>query len=148
MVFGMAAAFLFMAVYYKLFGVIADLVLVFNVVLLTALLSFGRRLDLARHRRGGAHRRHGGGREHADLRAHPRGAARRVAARRDHGRLRPRVLGDLRLQRTASIAGVVLWLFGAGAVRGFAVVLMLGIVTSMFTALMGSRDAGAAHLRR
>jgi preprotein translocase subunit SecD len=33
----------------------------------------------------------------------------------------------------------VLWLFGAGPVRGFAVVLMLGIITSMFTALMGSR---------
>jgi preprotein translocase subunit SecD len=33
----------------------------------------------------------------------------------------------------------VLWLFGAGAVRGFAVVLVLGIGTSMFTALMGSR---------
>jgi preprotein translocase subunit SecD len=40
---------------------------------------------------------------------------------------------------TAFIAGLVLWLFGAGAVRGFAVVLMLGIVTSMFTAVMGSR---------
>jgi hypothetical protein len=48
---------------------------------------------------------------------------------------------------TALIAGLVLWLFGAGAVRGFAVVLVLGIATSMFTSLMGSR-AGAAHLRR
>ena len=40
---------------------------------------------------------------------------------------------------TAMIAGLVLWLFGAGAVRGFAVVLVLGIATSMFTSLMGSR---------
>jgi preprotein translocase subunit SecD len=40
---------------------------------------------------------------------------------------------------TALIAGLVLWLFGAGAVRGFAVVLVLGIITSMFTSLMGSR---------
>jgi preprotein translocase subunit SecD len=40
---------------------------------------------------------------------------------------------------TALIAGAVLWLFGTGAVRGFAVVLVLGIATSMFTALMGSR---------
>jgi len=39
---------------------------------------------------------------------------------------------------TAFIAGLVLWLFGAGAVRGFAVVLMLGIATSMFTSVMGS----------
>jgi len=40
---------------------------------------------------------------------------------------------------TTLIAGVVLWVFGAGLIRGFAVVLTLGIATSMFTALMGSR---------
>jgi preprotein translocase subunit SecD len=34
---------------------------------------------------------------------------------------------------------VVLWLFGLGVIRGFAVVLVLGIATSMFTALMGTR---------
>ena len=39
MVFGMLAAFVFMAIYYKLFGLIADVVLVANVVLLTAFLS-------------------------------------------------------------------------------------------------------------
>jgi preprotein translocase subunit SecD len=37
MVFGMLAAFVFMAVYYKVFGLIADVVLAANVVLLTAL---------------------------------------------------------------------------------------------------------------
>ena len=40
---------------------------------------------------------------------------------------------------TTAIAGVVLWVFGTGAIRGFAIVLTLGIGTSMFTALMGSR---------
>jgi preprotein translocase subunit SecD len=40
---------------------------------------------------------------------------------------------------TTIIAGLVLWVFGTGAIRGFAVVLTLGILTSMFTALMGSR---------
>jgi preprotein translocase subunit SecD len=40
---------------------------------------------------------------------------------------------------TAFIAGVVLWVLGTGPIRGFAVVLTLGIVTSAFTALMGSR---------
>src|SRR5260221_2719848 len=39
MVFGMLAAFVFMAIYYKAFGLIADVVLVANVVLLTAFLS-------------------------------------------------------------------------------------------------------------
>ena len=40
---------------------------------------------------------------------------------------------------TALIAGMVLWVIGTGPIRGFAIVLTLGIVTSMFTALMGSR---------
>ncbi len=37
------------------------------------------------------------------------------------------------------IAGVVLFVFGTGAIKGFAIVLSIGILTSMFTALMGSR---------
>ena len=40
---------------------------------------------------------------------------------------------------TTFIAGLVLWVIGRGAIRGFAVVLTLGIITSMFTALLGSR---------
>jgi preprotein translocase subunit SecD len=40
---------------------------------------------------------------------------------------------------TTFIAGVVLFVFGTGAIKGFAIVLSLGIITSMFTALMGSR---------
>jgi len=40
---------------------------------------------------------------------------------------------------TTIIAGLVLWVFGTGPVKGFAVVLVLGIATSMFTSLMGSR---------
>ena len=39
MVFGMLGAFIFMAIYYKAFGLIADIVLAANVVLLTAFLS-------------------------------------------------------------------------------------------------------------
>jgi len=41
---------------------------------------------------------------------------------------------------TTLIAGIVLFTFGTGPIRGFAVVLSLGIVTSMFTALVGSRS--------
>jgi len=40
---------------------------------------------------------------------------------------------------TTGIAGLVLWALGTGPIRGFAVVLVLGIVTSLFTSLMGSR---------
>jgi preprotein translocase subunit SecD len=40
---------------------------------------------------------------------------------------------------TTLIAGLVLWVFGTGAIRGFAVVLTFGILTSLFTAIIGSR---------
>ena len=33
----------------------------------------------------------------------------------------------------------MLFLFGTGPIKGFAVTLSLGIVTSMFTAIMGTR---------
>ena len=40
---------------------------------------------------------------------------------------------------TTLIAGLVLFLFGTGPIKGFAVVLSLGIGTTLFTALMGTR---------
>jgi len=40
---------------------------------------------------------------------------------------------------TMFLSGIVLFLFGSGPVRGFAVTMMIGIVASMFTALIGSR---------
>jgi preprotein translocase subunit SecD len=142
MVFGMLAAFIFMAVYYKVFGLIADLTLVANVVLLTALLSMlggvaltlpgiaavvltvGMAVDanILIYERIREELRNG---------VSPRAA---ITAGFDRAFS---AIADSNV--TAFIAGLVLWLFGAGAVRGFAVVLMLGIITSMFTALMGSR---------
>ncbi len=40
---------------------------------------------------------------------------------------------------TTLIAAVVLYVFGTGPIRGFAITLSIGIVTSMFTAIMGTR---------
>jgi preprotein translocase subunit SecD len=40
---------------------------------------------------------------------------------------------------TTLIAGIVLFVFGTGPVKGFAVTLSLGIITSMFTAVVGTR---------
>ncbi|MGH8507357.1 MAG: protein translocase subunit SecD, partial [Gammaproteobacteria bacterium] len=40
---------------------------------------------------------------------------------------------------TTLIAAIVLFAFGTGPVKGFAVTLSLGIVTSMFTAIAGTR---------
>ena len=54
---------------------------------------------------------------------------------------------------TTLIAAFVLFLFGTGPVKGFAVTLSLGIVTSMFTAIVGTRAVvnliyGARRVKR
>ena len=141
MVFGMLAAFLFMGIYYKVFGLIADVVLVANVILLTALLSLvgvaltlpgiagvvltvGMAVDanILIYERIREELRNG---------VSPRAA---IAAGFERAFS---AIADSNV--TALIAGVVLWLLGTGAVRGFAEVLVLGIATSMFTSVMGSR---------
>ena len=40
---------------------------------------------------------------------------------------------------TTLIAALVLFIFGTGPIKGFAITLSIGIVTSMFTAIMGTR---------
>jgi len=40
---------------------------------------------------------------------------------------------------TTLIAAIVLFVFGTGPIKGFAITLSIGIVTSMFTAIMGTR---------
>ena len=40
---------------------------------------------------------------------------------------------------TTLIAGIVLFIFGTGPVKGFAVTLIIGICASMFTAIVGTR---------
>ncbi|MYL97109.1 protein translocase subunit SecD [Novosphingobium sp. FGD1] len=49
---------------------------------------------------------------------------------------------------TNSIAAVLMFAFGSGPVRGFAVVLMIGIVTSVFTAVTLTRMWVAGWLRK
>jgi preprotein translocase subunit SecD len=142
MVFGTLAAFIFMAIYYKVFGLIADLTLAANVVLLTALLSLvGAALTLP-------------GIAAVVLTVGMAVDANILIYERIREELRngvsPRAAISAGFDRafsaiadsnvTALIAGVVLWSFGSGAIRGFAVVLVLGIATSMFTALMGTRS--------
>jgi preprotein translocase subunit SecD len=141
MVFGMLAAFIFMAIYYKVFGLIADVVLIANVVLLTALLSLvGAALTLPGI---AAVVLTVGMAVDANILIYERireelrnGVSPRAAITAGFDRAFSAIADS---NVTALIAGVVLWLFGTGAVRGFAVVLVLGIATSMFTSLMGSR---------
>jgi preprotein translocase subunit SecD len=141
MVSGMLAAFLFMAVYYKVFGLIADVVLAANVVLLTAFLSLvGAALTLPGI---AAVVLTVGMAVDANILIYERireelrnGVSPRAAITAGFDRAFSAIADS---NVTALIAGVVLWLFGAGAVRGFAVVLVIGIATSMFTSLIGTR---------
>jgi preprotein translocase subunit SecD len=137
----MLILFVFMAVYYKTFGMVANLVLLANIVLLAALLTmFKAALSLP----GIA------------------GMVLTVGMAVDanvliYERIREELRNGVTPQKaivsgfekafsaiadsnvTTLIAGIVLWVYGTGPIRGFAVVLSLGIATSMFTSLLGSR---------
>lgn len=140
-VVGFIAVVIFMAVYYKAFGMIANLALVANVVLLVALMSMlqatltlpgiagilltvGMAVDanvLINERI----------REELRLGKSPQAA---IHAGYD------RAFGTiLDSNLTTLIAAIVLFSFGSGPVKGFAVSLSLGIATSMFTAINGTR---------
>jgi Preprotein translocase subunit SecD len=49
---------------------------------------------------------------------------------------------------THAISGVIMLLLGSGPVKGFAVVLLIGIVTSVFTAVVFTRMLVVLWLRR
>ncbi|MCS6946651.1 MAG: protein translocase subunit SecD [Steroidobacteraceae bacterium] len=141
LVVGMAALFVFMLVYYKVFGLVANLVLIANVVLLAALLTmFKAALSLP-------------GIAGMVLTVGMAVDANVLIYERIREELRNGVTPQTAIARgfdkafsaiadaniTTLIAGIVLWVYGTGPIRGFAVVLSLGILTSMFTALLGAR---------
>jgi preprotein translocase subunit SecD len=141
LIVGMTGVFLFMAIYYKAFGVVADLVLLANVVLLTALLSM-MRASLSLPGIAGIILTVGMAvdanvliyeRIREELR---KGVSPQAAIRAGFEKAFSAIFDS---NITTLIAGVVLWVLGTGPIRGFAVVLTLGIATSMFTSLMGSR---------
>jgi len=138
---GMGGVFLFMIVYYKVFGVVASLVLIANVVLLTALLSMmGSALSLPGI--AGILLTVGMAVDanvliYERIREELRNGVSPQASIRVGFEKAFSAIADSNI--TTLIAGLVLWVFGSGAIRGFAVVLTLGIVTSMFTSVMGSR---------
>jgi preprotein translocase subunit SecD len=130
-----------MIIYYRVFGVVASVVLVANVLLLTALLSimhYGLTLPgiagillivgMAVDANVLIYERI---REELRNRVTPQAAIRAGFEKAFSAIMDSNV--------TTIIAGIVLFVFGTGAIKGFAIVLTLGILTSMFTALMGSR---------
>jgi preprotein translocase subunit SecD len=141
LVVGMLGVFIFMVIYYQVFGVVANLVLLANVVMLTALLSMmGAALSLPGI--AGIILTVGMAVDanvliYERIREEQRNGVSPQTAIRAGFEKAFSAIADSNV--TTLVAGLVLWVFGTGAIRGFAVVLSLGIVTSMFTALMGSR---------
>jgi preprotein translocase subunit SecD len=140
-IYGFSAIAVFMCLYYLLFGVFSTLALSFNLLLLIAVLSMlqatltlpgiaaialtlGMAIDanvLINER------------VREELRA---GASPQTAISHGYERAFATILDS---NITTLIAGLALLAFGSGPVRGFAVVHCLGIMTSMFSAVMFSR---------
>jgi preprotein translocase subunit SecD len=138
---GLGLVAIFMLFYYRMFGLIADLALLTNLVLVVALLSMlqaaltlpgiagivltvGMAVDanVLIFERIREELRNGNSPQ-ASISAGYEKALSTIA--------------DANL--TTLIAAVVLFAFGTGPIKGFAVTLSLGIVTSMFTAIIGTR---------
>ncbi|MDZ4181399.1 MAG: protein translocase subunit SecD, partial [Candidatus Cloacimonadaceae bacterium] len=137
-IFGLIAVVIFMLVYYKLAGLIADFVLVFNVgFILSVLTLFGATLTLPGI--AGIILTIGMAvdanvlvferiREELDAGKTPRSAV-------DSGYKRAVVtIWDANI--TTLIAAAVLYNFGTGPIRGFAITLAIGIIGSMFCAIV------------
>ncbi|HEX7081397.1 MAG TPA: protein translocase subunit SecD [Gammaproteobacteria bacterium] len=131
----------FMILIYRVFGVIADIALLMNLVMLVALMSLlqatltlpgiagivltlGMAVDanVLINERIREELKNGNSPQ-ASIRAGYEKAFSSIAD------------GNI----TTLIAGIVLFAFGTGPIKGFAVTLSLGIVTSMFTAIVGTR---------
>ena len=57
----------------------------------------------------------------------------------DRGGLRPGLELDPRLERVEPDHGPILYLFGSSVIQGFALVLIIGVLASMFTAITVTR---------
>ncbi|MBT2970832.1 MAG: protein translocase subunit SecD [gamma proteobacterium symbiont of Ctena orbiculata] len=140
-VIGLVLVMIFMAVYYRVFGLVADMALAMNLVLIVAILSMlqatltlpgiagivltvGMAVDanvliFQRIREELAN----GNSPQSSIQAGYEKAFSTII--------------DANI--TTLIAAVVLFSFGTGPIKGFAVTLAIGICTSMFTAIIGTR---------
>lgn len=140
-IIGFLLVVVFMAVYYRVFGLVADLVLFVNLVMIVAVLSLlqatltlpgiagivltvGMAVDanvLIFER----------------IREEVRNGNSPQASIHSGYEKALSTIVDANI--TTMIAAVVLFSFGTGPIKGFAVTLFIGIATSMFTAILGSR---------
>jgi len=138
---GLVLVLLFMAVYYRAFGLVADLALGVNLMLVVGILSV-LQATLTLPGIAGIVLTVGMAvdanvlifeRIREELRA---GNTVQASIHAGYDKALA-TIADANI--TTLIAAVVLFLFGTGPIKGFAVTLSIGIVTSMFTAIMGTR---------
>jgi preprotein translocase subunit SecD len=138
---GFLAVIVFMALYYRWFGMIANVALLSNVVFIVALLSL-LQASLTLPGIAGIVLTVGMAvdanvlifeRIREELAA---GSSPQVAINSGYEKALSSI-ADANI--TTLIAAIVLFAFGTGPIKGFAVTLSLGIVTSMFTAIVGTR---------
>ncbi|MGY6589005.1 MAG: protein translocase subunit SecD [Wenzhouxiangella sp.] len=138
---GFALVLIVMAIYYKVFGLIANIALTVNLVLIVALLSMlGATLTLPGI--AGIVLTVGMAVDanvliYERIREEIRNGSTPQAAIKSGYEKAFSTIADANV--TTLIAAIVLFLFGTGPIQGFAVTLSLGIVTSMFTAIIGTR---------
>ena len=149
-IIGIIAVIIFMGLSYGLFGFMADVALVFNMVLILGALSF-LQATLTLPGIAGIVLTIGMAVD-ANVLVFERireevNSGRTPISAIDAGYARAfTTIVDANL--TTLIAALLLYAFGSGPVRGFAVTLSIGIVTSMFTAIMLTRLLVVTWLRR
>ncbi|MEE2731147.1 MAG: protein translocase subunit SecD [Pseudomonadota bacterium] len=142
LVTGFALVLLFMVGYYKLFGLIANVALVLNLLLLVAFMSIIPGATLSLPGMAGIVLTVGMAVDanvliFARIREEmANGITPHAAINAGYDRA---FLTILDANITTLLVGLVLFAFGSGPVKGFAVTLSIGILTSMFTAIVGTR---------
>ena len=141
MIIGFLAVVAFMLIYYRWFGLAANIALAANIVLITGVMSLlGATLTLPGI--AGIVLTVGMAvdanvlifsRIREELQA---GSDPQIAIKEGFGRAFTTIF-DANI--TTLIAAVVLYAIGTGPIKGFAITLSIGIVTSMFTAILGTR---------
>ena len=138
---GFLAVILFMAVYYKWFGMIANVALFSNLVFIVALLSL-LQASLTLPGIAGIVLTVGMAVDANVLifeRIREEIAAGNTPQAAIHSGYEKALSSIADANLTTLIAAIVLFAFGTGPIKGFAITLSLGIITSMFTAIIGTR---------
>ena len=138
---GFLAVIIFMVVYYRVFGLIAHVALLSNLVFIVAMLSLlGASLTL--HGIAGIVLTVGMAVDANVLifeRIREELAAGTTPQQAIHSGYDKALSSIADANITTLIAAIVLLGFGTGPIKGFAITLMIGILTSMFTAIIGTR---------